>query len=248
METTTLVSKKKISNIDDTVIKDEDGYYKILLGGFNTYNRSGIYYRIKDPNSLLENNTILRRRVTEGTLRSEEEHPVYNGMNNNEIISRTIFLDSTRVCGHIKSVIFVDTGRCEKGWDGYNITYVYGWVKPTGPFGNILKEQLDNPNENVAFSVRSLVKQKYIGTTLVRDVLDVSTWDHVFEGGIAKANQWAAAGIESIKDDIGICLDGVCKNDIKKMISGNEHLSCEDGQCLLNVVDTIEAKPDILKW
>ena len=248
MNVTKLVSKKEVSNIDNTIIKDDNGYYKVLLGGFNTFNRSGIFYRIKNPNDLLTNKTILNRRISEGTLRSEEEHPNYKGMSQNEIISRTIFLDAKNVCAHIKSVEFVDTGRCEKGWDGYNITYVYGWVKPSGPHGPTLKEQLDNPDENVAFSIRSLVKQSYVGSTLVRDVIDVSTWDHVFEGGIANANQWAAVGIESIKDDIGVCVDGVCKNELKKYIAGNEHLSCEEGQCLLNIVDTIDIKPTILGW
>jgi len=245
MSITKLESKKEQQGITDSVITDSNGYYKVILGVLNTYNRSGIFYRIKDPSSLLKNKTILNRRVTEGTLRSEEEHPVYDGMSNKEIISRTIFLDSSNICAHIKSIEMVDTGKCEPGWDGYNITVVHGWVKPSGPHGTHLKESFDNPDENVYFSIRSLVKQKYIGRTLVRDVIDVSTWDHVYEGGIEKASQWNAAGIESI----GACIDGLCKTDLENMTVGNEKLNCEDGKCLLNVIDKLDGKTsNILNW
>jgi len=240
-----LVSKKEQQGVEDSIIVDKNGYYKVLVGCFNTYNRSGIFYRIKDPKSLLRNKTILNRRITEGTLRSEEEHPDYKGMDNKEIISRTIFLDSTKVCAHIKAIEMVDTGKTEQGWSGYNITEVYAWIKPTGPFGPTLKESFDNPDENVYFSVRSLVKQSFIGTTIVRDVLDVSTWDHVYEGGIEKASQWNAAGIESID----ACIDGICEKDLHDMHVGNEKLDCKDGQCLLNIIDNLgDGKTKVLNW
>ena len=252
MSVTTLQSKKDAQGVKDTIIKDDTGYYKILVGAFNTYNRAGIYYRIKRPKDLLENNTILNRRVTEGTLRSEEEHPDYTGMNNTEIINRTVFLDNKNVCAHIKAVEFVDTGKCEKGWEGYNITLVYGWVKPRGVHGPVLKEQLDNPDENVAFSVRSLVRQSYIGTTLVRDVIDVCTWDHVGEPGIKIATQWNAVGIEGLQyaaqDDVGTCVDGVCLNSLKELVNGNEGMDCGDGKCLMERLAETSNKPAILNW
>ena len=250
MSVTKLTSKKDQLGIEDSIVKDASGYYKITLGAFNTYNRSGIYYRIKRPKDLLEGNTILKRRITEGTLRSELDHPDYTNMGKNEIINRTITLDMKNTIAHIKAVEFVDTGRCEPGWDGYNITIVYGWVKPVGPYAEILQEQLDNPEENVAFSVRSLVKQSYVGTTLVRDVIDVSTWDSVKESGIKIASQWNAAGIESIvgNEDIGICVDGVCYNALKETLTANEDINCEDGKCMLDKVRALNEKPSILNW
>jgi len=242
---TKLVSKKETSGVKDAIIVDENGYYKILAGAFNTYNRQGVFYRIKQPDTLLLQKTILNRRITEGTLISEDEHPDYKGLNNKEIVARTIKLDTSRKCGHIKAVEFIDTGKCEPGWDGYNITIVYIWFKPSGPFGPSLKEALDNPDENVYFSVRSLVREKFVGRTKVRDVIDVSTWDHVYEGGIAKASQWNAVGIE----EISACVNGLCYTDIDNITSGNESI-CEDGKCLVNTLRKMEheVKEVILDW
>jgi len=245
MSSTKLVSKKEKQGIKNVVIVDENGYYKMLLGAFNTYNRAGIFYRIKDPSSLLLEKTILNRRITEGTLRSEEEHPDYKDMSNKEIIARTIFLDNKNVCAHIKAVEFINTNKCEPGWNGYNITNVYAWIKPTGIHGPILKESLDNEDENVFFSVRSLVRQHYIGTTCVRDIVDVSTWDHVYEGGVERSSQWNAAGIESIS----ACVDGLCRQDLETMSVGNEKLDCSDGKCLLRIVDTLgTTSAKVMKW
>jgi hypothetical protein len=245
MQVTKLESKKERQGVKSAVIVDENGYYKILLGAFNTYNRAGTYYRIKNPSLLLTNKTILNRRITEGTLRSEEEHPDYKGMSDREIVRRTIFLDSKNICAHIKTVEFVDTGKCEPGWDGYNITLVYGWIKPTGTHGPTLKESLDNEDENVYFSVRSLVRERYIGSTLVRDVLDVSTWDHVYEGGIKVASQWNAVGIE----DIGICVDGMCDLVSGNVTAGTEAMDCEDGKCLMENMKKIKDEmPLVMEW
>ena len=245
---TKLESNKALHDDKKTIIKDENGYYKIALGAFNTYNASGIFYRLKDPSILLRDKTILNRRVTTGELRAEEEHPDFKHMSREEIITRTIKLDLTRVCAHIKAVEFVDLGRCEPGWEGHNIHIVYGWVLPSGPFGDSLAKSLENPDENVAFSVRSLVRQKTIGATIVRDVLDVSTWDHVYEPGIKIATQWFAAGIEHRSEDIGICIDGVCSTKLKNVMASSEDISCEDGECLLNTVDKIGDIPKLLNW
>ena len=243
----TVLESKKVNTDKSGIVKDDNGYYKMLLGAFNTYNFSGIFYRIKNPSDLLKDGTIWNRRITNGIYKGEKEHPDYKGMSREEIIQRTIKIDSDRVCAHIKSVELVDTGRCEKGWDGYNITLVYGWVKPTGPFGPELQEALDNPDMNVPFSVRSLVSQKIVGSTVVRDVVDVCAHDWVYENGISIATQWNAAGIESIGDnhDIGVCIDGACSTGLKNMIAGIEDIDCNDARCLLEVVDSFNNVPAV---
>jgi len=248
MNKTKLTTKKDQQGVENSIVKDDNGYYKITLGAFNTYNASGIFYKIKNPETLLTTNTIFNRRLTNGQLRSELEHPDYKGMTNREIIERTIKIDLTNICAHIKAVEFVNTGRYEKGWEGYPITIIYGWVKPTGPHGPSLQESLDNPDENVAFSIRSLVKQYYTGSILTRSVLDISTFDRVLENGIAVATQWNAAGIESLNltSDVGVCIDGSCIKDLT--IAANENQGCELGECLLNIKDRLDVTPKIFKW
>jgi hypothetical protein len=233
-----LKSRKDKKNAKRTVIKDENGYYRVTLGAFNTFNRSGIYYRVPDVNKILGPGSIVHRRINDGVLFAEYLHPdisVYGG-DKVKIANRTIQLDATRKIAHIKRIEVEDTGRKEPGFP-YNILIIHGWVKPEGPYKDILQEQLDNPDENVFFSVRSLVDQKKIGNITVRDVLVVSTWDYVIEGGIKIANQWNAAGLESA---MAIDID---TNVAKELIAGFEHVECKDGKC---VIKTLKDRMDEL--
>jgi len=216
----------KAKNKQVNIVKDENGYYKVRLGAFNTYNHSGIFYHC--DNKVLEflksDKSVLGRRLRNGMLRSEYQHPDYKGMSLEEQLKRALTIDMDRVCGHIKEVIFNITDMTEKGWENLPIIIIDGWVKPTGPYGKNLQEALDNPDENVAFSYRGPVKQKRVGSTIVRYVADVSTWDYVFEPGVKIATQWNAAGLEHRTEDDVVCLNGVCSAKFKKCIAGMEEL------------------------
>lgn len=208
------------------IIKDENGYYKINLGKLNSYNANSIYYRIDDIKRLTEGDTILKGRINAGILKGEYEHPAYTGMTNKEIINRTVQIQGDRVCLHIKEVEFNDTGVCEPGWDGYNIYHVTAWIKPVGPKAEYANEVLSNPDMNFPISIRSLVRESFVGSILVRDVVDISTWDMVTENGVTSATQWKTAGIESMARVGACCLTGDCSTELKKcscdLNNGNE--------------------------
>ena len=220
-----LASKAKNKKVD--IIKDDNGYYKVRLGAFNTYNHSGMFYHCdnKTLEFLKSDKSVIGRRLKNGMLRSEYQHPDYKGMSGNEQLRRALTINMDRVCGHIKEVTFNITDVTEKGWNKLPIIVIDGWVKPSGPYGKNLQEALDNPDENVAFSYRGPVMQKVVGTTLVRYVKDISTWDYVFEPGVKIATQWNAAGMEHRTSDDVICLNGVCSTKFKKCVAGMEELS-----------------------
>ena len=248
----TLESKAAKAN-KPTIKKDENGYYLINLGAFNTYNSAGEYYLC--DNSALEflksPKSLLGRRIQNGVLRSEYQHPTYEecksaGSMEDKlkcITKRAIKIDLDRVCGHIKSVNFNILDKTEKGWENYPIIVINGWVKPAGPFKNVLQEALDNPDENVTFSVRSLVKRSVEGLTIVKRVRDVSTWDYVFEPGIKIASQWNAVGLEHKECDV--CLNGMCSTVFQEIMASVEDI---DDISVEKIVLENEDDDPLLKW
>ena len=241
-------SKKDRKGVKSAIVKDDNGYYKITLGAFNTFNASGIYYNVPDINKILGPGSLLHRRIDKGVLFAELEHPdlsPYNG-DRLKISQRVIKLDPANKIAHIKK-IEVETLRPEPGFK--NPVYkIYGWVKPEGPHKEILQEALENDDENVYFSVRSLVNQRKVGNMLVRDVVLVSTWDYVVEGGIHSANQWnAAAGLET--KDLAVDITPDIANEI---VAGYEYVDCEDGKCVIksikDTITVIDDTPKIMKW
>jgi len=208
-----------------SIVKDENGYYKIFLGKLNSYNSSGIFYRVMDMRELLTgNNSTISKRIKEGLVKGEQDHPDFRGMDQTELINRIFHIDMDNYSHHIKSIEFINTNKYEKGWEKYPIHEVWGWVKPSGPKGKYLQEDLDNPDMNVAFSIRSAVHEDRVGAMVVRTVLDISTWDWVHENGVKNATQWFGAGLEkSSYDGTGtLCLNGSCATKLREMIPGNE--------------------------
>jgi len=231
MDVTEIVSKAKKRNITPEVIKDEDGYYKILFGKFNTFNRGGIFYRVKDINAILGPGSLVARRIDDGVLINEKWHPETDGLSVAELRKATIMLDSENAVSTTKSIEIVNTGKFEPGFN-LPIYYIYGWVKPSGPKKDAIIDLLDNPHANVPYSVRSMVSQSRVGSIFIRDVLLVSTWDHVPENGVKGATQWGAAGLEGLNTVIDY-------KDVKGMIAGfesNENM-CEDGKCIINTLE-----------
>ena len=251
-----LTLDSKASKVDKpTVKKDKNGYYLVNFGAFNTYNAAGQFY--KCDNSTLDylrsNESILGRRIIKGMLRSEYQHPTYTKCKQISdtrqkaacITQRAVKIDLDRVCAHVKSINFNVLDRAEKGWERFPIILVNGWVKPAGPYKNELKEALDNPDENVAFSIRSLVKQDVVGMEIVKTIKDISTWDYVFEPGIKVATQWNAVGIENRSCDI--CVNGVCSNVLKDVLVSAEELDKHTvDRLVMNILK--EEDDPLAKW
>jgi hypothetical protein len=241
-----LESKKDKQKVKNTILKDDNGYYKVTLGAFNTFNASGIYYNVPDINKILGPGSMVHRRIDKGVLFAELDHPdlsPYNG-DRLKISQRVIKLDPSRKIAHIKK-IEVETLPPETGFKN-PIYKIYGWVRPEGPYKDILQEALENEDENVYFSVRSLVKERKVGSIRVRDVILVSTWDYVVEGGIHMAHQWnAAAGIESM--DLAVDIDDKITEEL---INGYEYMDCDDGKCVIKTLKDaiVKTKPLVLEW
>ena len=188
---------------------DETGYYRIILGGFEMASHSGVYYPLTaEVKALFAPGGIVRRRLDGGYCRGEYGHPNLIGMNLQQILQRLPIIMEDKISHHIKSVELHET----KDENGKQIVLVIGMVKPTGAMGPALEGQFANPEENVAFSIRSLTKPTIHNGKPAKIVTDAITWDYVNEPGITAANAFNttvigdnlknAMALESIRDDI----------------------------------------------
>ena len=228
------------ADIKNVKIKDSNGYYRIILGVLNSYNENGRFYRVKDLDKITNKESILGKRLYDGILRSEYDHPGSKGMTLKEHINRTVIINIDRVCAHIKKIEFITDTKCEVGWEGLNRIYVVGWVKPSGPYGKYLEEYLNNRDENVSFSIRCLLNPSDVDPK-VFDVVEISTYDFVFEQGIRESTAWNAAGYENID------LSTLYGEDIDELITGMESNECPDSRCLIKVFKDMKTK-SILDW
>lgn len=186
-------------NPDSEKLKpDGDGYYKVILGAFNVFNSAGAFYEMTPLlESLFKPKSPLMMRLGQGYLRSENGHPKkMPGEPQIDFIRRVMSIDENKICGHIRQIELVSMDKKESGSND-NVVRVYGWVKPEGPYATSLRDSLENPHSNTAFSIRSLSKDRMVGSTVVKDIKHISTWDFVNAPGISIANKHQLA-MESI--------------------------------------------------
>lgn len=179
---------------------DENGYYTVVLGALDVYNSAGDFYPFESAKELFKESSSLMRRIKNGACRAEYGHPKkLPGMTDREFLSRILTIHEDKVCCHIKEVT-MDYSNV-KGADGKPVIAVIGKIKPSGPYGQILKEQLENKEENVCFSIRSLTKDVFDGRVNRKNLMQVICWDYVNEPGISVANKYQSPALESVNDE-----------------------------------------------
>lgn len=181
------------------VIKpDSDGYYELVLGGLDVHNSVGAFYPLAPARELFDSSSSLQRRIAAGSLRGEYGHPKrLPGMSDREFLSRIMELREDMLCCHFKEVSIVPNVRDKQG---QSTVAIIGKVRPSGPYGEALQKSLDNPHENVCFSIRSLTLDEYVGGRLIKTLKNIITWDYVNEPGIAIANKYCAPTLEKLHE------------------------------------------------
>jgi len=182
---------------------DSNGYYEMVLGAYDFFNSSKAIYPFTSAKHLFEESSMLMRRINNGQCRSEYGHPKkQRGMTMSDYIQRIVSIEETNICAHIKS-IRIDTQSVMDD-KGKPVTAVIGMVKPSGPRGPALRESLDNPDENVAFSVRSLTNDTFENGGHQKHMKQLITWDYVNEPGISIATKYNAPSLEELSEDLEI--------------------------------------------
>lgn len=178
---------------------DADGYYELVLGALDTFNESGAYYPLGPAKKVFDTSSSLMRRIANGNCKGECGHPKQlPGQSIRDYLGRIMRIEETNVCCHFKEVR-LETGTV-KGKNGLPVTAVVGKVRPSGPRGPALKDALENPHENVCFSVRSLTKDLPINGILHKNIQTIVCWDWVTEPGIAVADKYHSPSLEALND------------------------------------------------
>ena len=185
---------------------DADGYYTLLVGALNCSNNSGAwrYNGGADVIALFGPGSSFQRKIVNGTVYAEVTHPIKTSAETeNEFQRRYLDIDPRNRAAHFRKVwLDTDFGRNNPQYNNPTMIGIYAEVKPCAPHGAILKEALDDPNQNVCFSIRSVADQALVGGKLERNIIEVITFDFVNEGGIQIASKWDTPATESL--DFGI--------------------------------------------
>ena len=176
-------------------LKAVDGYYRVVLGAFDVTAANGKHYHATEKvKQMFSSGGILNRRMAAGLMKGELDHPNVSGLSFAQAVARLMKIDPKNISHHIKKLELVPS----KDDKGNPIFLVYGWVKPAGPHATHLRDSLNNREENVAFSVRSLSTPGIYNGKRGSLVDEILTYDNVSEPGIDLATQFRAYDLESI--------------------------------------------------
>lgn len=181
---------------------DAAGYYEMCIGGFNVENAGQSFYpMLEQVKGIFTESSSLMRRVKTGQQRSEYGHPKRQpGESMASYMARCNRIEETLVCATINK-LDLDELEVRDARSGRKMIAVIARLKPSGPYGDSLAKQLENPEENVAFSVRSFTDDR-LGPDgrNWKHIRNIVTWDYVTEPGIAIATKYNTPSLESHQD------------------------------------------------
>lgn len=157
-------------------------YYLVVLTVLELANhRQGLPYAKEYAEKIVENSPSFRRRMDRGLVSGEWGHPKFTpGMSKDQFINRCGQLHEQNEAFHVLQA-FIDDMQDEKG-DTYPA--IWGWITPSGPKSDAMKAKLDNPNQNVCFSLRGTSLPRYVDGVLKKCMTSLWGWDVVGEPGI----------------------------------------------------------------
>lgn len=224
-------------------IPDENGFYKQLLGGFNVYNSSGDFYPYTNAIlALFDASASLMRRLNNGVLKSEVNHPKRKpGETDEEFAEKWLSINPDNVCGIFNKIELAKEPVSVPG-QNQPVYLTWGYVKPTGVKKDVLESSLRDPDVNTAFSIRPVSRLVNNGGVTIRNVIHIVTWDYVEEPGINFATKAATSAIrESIGENFEIPItEGTVRYLKAHVESSISEFTGETKDNILEAIDAIE--------
>lgn len=189
----------KVENGNKTIKKNDRGDYLVIVGAVNHFTAGGELYVAEDVQAKFKENSTLMQRCKNNLLEIEDEHPLYEPtMSRQQWFERLYTYDKAKVAGVITELWLEELDECAPGTN-LKIILIWAAIKPftDRPKGLLLKRDLENPEKNVAFSIRSVVYQEMLNFTPVCKIKDIITFDWVSSPGISKAHKFYTAGMQS---------------------------------------------------
>jgi hypothetical protein len=218
------ISSIMLNKSNQKAIKpDKEGIYRklplLVLGKISRNNKD------YDVNSMVEAisspNSLFYKKLVAGQLEGEWWHPLTG--NDESALARIAKIERNNVSHHIHRVY---TG--EPTEQGHVI--VYGDIEPSGPYGPHLKESLESPRINTAFSLRSLVSNMGEKDGVIKQrVIVLVTIDAVDSPGYAEASKVDISSFENYSYEV----DLVKHANLLRTEFGLEHINDPQIQDLL---------------
>lgn len=176
--------------------KDKDGYYRILLGALNVFNTSGLFYVFEDSKRAFESSSTFMRKALSGKLFGERDHPPFEpGMSEAAWVDRNEWLEISNESHRIREVELITTDEL---CNGFPVVEIWGWVKPSGQHGALLQAAMDDPHQNVCFSLRAIVKERTLPNGQKHRMVDeMFTFDWVCEDGLQICSKYSSLARDS---------------------------------------------------
>jgi len=179
--------------------KDADGYYTMVVGAVGVLNSGGAFYNIQPARDLFDKSSTFMRRIQNACLKGEVGHPVkLPGMSQRDFMMRALRIEDTNVSHHF-SDIWLEEGGKVRDKSGNPVIAIMAKVKPAGIHGPALEAALNNPKEEVCFSIRALTDDYHDQSgRLNKNLKECITFDWVVEPGISVATKYSNPALEEL--------------------------------------------------
>ncbi len=194
--------------------QDAAGYYlgmPMAVIGKVSQNRT--YYDLASVQDQITNPlSAFRRNLEDGKLYGEYGHPDISEYDPNnpddkrKMIQRLAKVEETRQSHHFRN-IYTDEKILEGGGK-----LILSDIRPTGPYRSDLKDILDTPTINAAFSLRGIADTVVRDGVMYRIFKRLVTFDYVCSGGYREAAK-RYAGNDGALESEGISIDIIRDNN-----------------------------------
>lgn len=243
----------KMVGLNINTEKNEKGWYRVKLGELNTFNSKGDYYLDNGVKDLLsEKNSYLSvaNRIETGLMEGEVTHPIREGHSDNDWLTRNMVIHGGFASHKFMQIEYVPTDRMDQG---RQVIEIWGWILPTSnTHGDALRADLENPDVNVAFSIRCFTKETYVNGLKCKIITKIITWDRIDIPGLKNAVKGGSRDAiinrqETIAREAGLMDYIITDNLIDNVIDNLENvsLSTESAGILEVLKDLKNVKKDV---
>jgi len=171
-----------------------NGYYEILLGALAAYGNGNWMYDENSGRNYIENDREFLAELQGGRLKGEWGHPRRPaGMSDQEWFIRINEIYEDNTCCTFGGIdLSMDLIKDDKG---RRVVGIVGKVKPSGKQAASFRDMLENPEEDVPFSIRCFARKDF--NSMRKHINKIVTWDYVTTPGIQVASKYNTPSLES---------------------------------------------------
>lgn len=176
--------------------KLDNDYFEIILGAWGTTGNGGWIYDEQAAINYMNQDSQWLQAIRDQQLRSEWGHPVRQpGMTDQEWFQRIHTILESNWSSHIRKIHLSTNTVTDK--KGRKVIAVIGEVTPSGKHADAFRRQLENPDEDVSYSVRSFARKCF--RTHRKFINKIINFDSVGTPGIGVASKRYTPSMEAMQ-------------------------------------------------